>query len=62
MPKSKTGSHDGKMALLVGTRKGAFFLRTSRARDKWKLDGPFFLGAIVHHLILDPRDAAVNPR
>jgi len=56
MPKSKTGSHDGKMALLVGTRKGAFFLRTSRARDKWKLEGPFFLGSIVHHLILDPRD------
>ena len=56
MPKQKSPDRSGKMALLVGTRKGGFLLRTSRARDKWKLEGPFFLGSIIHHLILDPRD------
>lgn len=56
MPKQKSNDFAGKMALLVGTRKGGFFLRSSRARDKWKLEGPFFLGSIIHHLILDPRD------
>lgn len=56
MPKLKSPDRSGKMALLVGTRKGGFLLRTSRARDKWKLEGPFFLGSIIHHMILDPRD------
>lgn len=56
MPKQKSLDRGGKMALLVGTRKGGFLLRTGRTRDKWKLEGPFFLGSIIHHMILDPRD------
>ncbi len=44
------------IAVLVGTRKGAFFLRSDAARKKWKIDGPHFLGSIVHHAVLDPRD------
>jgi hypothetical protein len=46
----------GSVALLVGTRKGAFILRGDRSRRTWKLSAPIFLGHIVHHLVLDPRD------
>src|SRR5688572_3041428 len=42
--------------LLVGTRKGAFILRSDAERKKWKIDGPHFLGSLVHHLMHDPRD------
>ena len=44
------------VAVLVGTRKGAFILRSDAARRRWMLAGPHFLGSIVHHLVLDPRD------
>src|SRR6266487_2502894 len=46
----------GSVALLIGTRKGAFILRGDRSRRTWKLSAPIFLGHIVHHLVLDPRD------
>jgi photosystem II stability/assembly factor-like uncharacterized protein len=46
----------GEVVLLVGTRKGAFFLRSDRTRTDWQLHGPHFLGNIVHHAVLDPRD------
>src|SRR5438309_1614302 len=46
----------GSIALLIGTRKGAFILRSDRSRRTWKLSEPIFLGHIVHHLVLDPRD------
>jgi photosystem II stability/assembly factor-like uncharacterized protein len=46
----------GSVALLIGTRKGAFILRGDRTRRTWKLSAPIFLGHIVHHLVLDPRD------
>ncbi|TKB72710.1 MAG: glycosyl hydrolase [Nitrospira sp.] len=46
----------GSLALLIGTRKGAFILRSDRARRAWKLSDPMFLGHIVHHMVLDPRD------
>src|SRR5580765_3630798 len=42
--------------LLVATRKGAFFLNTGPSRDSFAIDGPHFLGQIVHHAVLDPRD------
>src|SRR5438094_7909563 len=51
-PKSATGP----VALLVGTRKGAFIVRSDRSRRTWKLSDPLFLGHIIHHLVLDPRD------
>src|SRR5207247_11317072 len=44
------------VVLLIGTRKGAFLLRSDRSRRTWKLSAPIFLGHIVHHLVLDPRD------
>ena len=40
--------------LFVGTRKGAWMLRQDGG--DWRLQGPIFLGQIVHHLVLDPRD------
>ncbi len=42
--------------VLIGTRKGAFILRSDGARRKWSTSGPHFLGCIVHHIVLDPRD------
>jgi photosystem II stability/assembly factor-like uncharacterized protein len=47
---------DAGPALLVGTRKGAFCLSADRERRSWTLSGPAFLGHIVHHVVLDPRD------
>src|SRR5262249_28827549 len=44
------------VALLIGTRKGAFILRGEPSRRNWKLVGPIFLGNIVHHMVYDPRD------
>ncbi len=46
----------GIVALLVGTRKGAFILRGERTRRQWKLSPPIMLGNIVHHMVLDPRN------
>lgn len=42
--------------VLVGTRKGAFLLRSDSTRRKWTVNGPHFLGCIIHHMVLDPRD------
>jgi len=42
--------------LMIGTRKGAFLFHGDPPRRTWRLDGPHFLGCIVHHLVLDPRD------
>lgn len=42
--------------LFVSTRKGAFLYYGDPARRTWKVDGPHFLGAMIHHTVLDPRD------
>lgn len=44
------------MVVLVGTRKGAFIYHGDPSRRSWVLDGPHFLGHIINHLVLDPRD------
>jgi hypothetical protein len=46
----------GSVTLLIGTRKGAFILGGDPTRRTWKLSAPMFLGHIVHHVVLDPRD------
>ena len=46
----------GAVTLLIGTRKGAFTLRSDPARRSWKLSPPMFLGHIIHHVVADPRD------
>jgi len=43
-------------ALLIATRKGLWILRSNAARTDWQLEGPHFLGNVIHHARLDPRD------
>jgi photosystem II stability/assembly factor-like uncharacterized protein len=45
-----------RVRLLISTRKGLWTLASDPARNAWKLAGPQFLGHIVHHAVLDPRD------
>ncbi|MET0903144.1 MAG: glycosyl hydrolase [Acidimicrobiales bacterium] len=42
--------------LLIGTRKGAWLLASDAHRRAWAMAGPMFLGHIIQHLVLDPRD------
>jgi hypothetical protein len=44
------------VVVLVATRKGAWLFHGDAARRTWRVDGPHFLGHIVSHLMLDPRD------
>ena len=46
-----------RLIVLVGTRKGLFLLESDEARRSWTVNGPHFLGQIVNHAVLDPRDA-----
>lgn len=46
----------GGSALLVGTRKGLFTLRSGADRRTWDVSAPMFLGHIVQHAVLDPRN------
>jgi len=46
----------GALALLVATRKGAWIYHGDLARRQWRVDGTHFLGHVVHHPVLDPRD------
>ena len=56
MTRSKTPAGSGPVTLLIGTRKGAFTLKSDRARRTWKVSPPIFLGHIIHHVVADPRD------
>ncbi|MBI3209014.1 MAG: glycosyl hydrolase [Candidatus Solibacter usitatus] len=47
------------MQLLIGTRKGAFFLDSDKNRRKWTTRGPVLLGQIVNHIVQDPRQLNV---
>jgi hypothetical protein len=52
------------ISVWVGTRKGAFVFRSANRRS-WEMEGPFFRGSEVNHVVGDPRDptrvyAAVN--
>jgi photosystem II stability/assembly factor-like uncharacterized protein len=42
--------------LLVGTRKGAFVLRSDAKRDRWKVEGPHFAGWEIYHVKGSPVD------
>ncbi len=55
-PSSRARSAAPRVLLLVGTRKGAWLYHGDAERRNWRVDGPHFLGHIVHHLVLDPRD------
>jgi len=51
-----SAAENGAVTLLIGTRKGAFTLKSDRTRRAWKLSAPIFLGHIIHHVVCDPRD------
>ena len=44
------------VTVLVGTRKGAFFLKSDAARRSFVLTGPVKLGQVVYHMRQDPRE------
>lgn len=57
LAKKTTGRKSpSRTALLVSTRKGAWLFYSDGNRKTWQVDGPHFLGQIVNHLVLDPRD------
>ncbi|MFN9448919.1 MAG: WD40/YVTN/BNR-like repeat-containing protein [Rubrivivax sp.] len=41
--------------LLVATRKGAWLFHSDKARRRWTVDGPHFLGHTISHVQADPR-------
>ncbi len=45
-----------RVLVLVATRKGAWLYHGDETRRTWRVDGPHFLGHIINHLVLDPRD------
>ncbi len=45
-----------RVVVLVATRKGVWLLHSDTARKTWRVDGPHFLGHIINHVVLDPRD------
>src|SRR5262245_7453883 len=45
-----------RVVLLVATRKGLFTLSSATSRGRFAIEGPHFLGNIIHHAVLDPRD------
>ena len=54
-PARRARAADGNL-VLVATRKGAWLYRGDKSRSQWRTDGPHFLGHIIQHLMLDPRD------
>jgi photosystem II stability/assembly factor-like uncharacterized protein len=63
---NNVNAKSGDLLLLVGTMKGAFLLRSDKARKKWEVGGPYFPGRAIYALAFDDRQgrnrlwAAVN--
>ena len=55
-PKKVAARPTSHVVVLVATRKGAWLYHGDGARRRWRTDGPHFLGHVVHHMMLDPRD------
>ena len=45
-----------RTAVLVSTRKGAWIYQGDPGRRGWTTNGPHFLGHVINHMVLDPRD------
>lgn len=52
----KEAARKRPVVICVATRKGAWLFHGDAKRKDWRVDGPHFLGQIIHHLVLDPRD------
>jgi photosystem II stability/assembly factor-like uncharacterized protein len=46
---------DGDILLLIGTMKGAFLVRSTAARSRWEVGGPYFPGHSVYAMAYDRR-------
>lgn len=46
----------GEVRVLVGTRKGAFILRSNEQRQDWSVEGPLFPGWEIYHITGTPAD------
>ncbi len=55
-PAGRARGGSSRVLVLVSTRKGAWLYRGDAARKSWRADGPHFLGHIINHTVLDPRD------
>lgn len=55
-PADKTSTARTRALVLVATRKGAWIYQGDAGRRSWRADGPHFLGHIISHVMLDPRD------
>jgi photosystem II stability/assembly factor-like uncharacterized protein len=53
---TKRGAAGRATTILVASRKGAWLFHADAARRTWKADGPHFLGHIINHVVVDPRD------
>jgi photosystem II stability/assembly factor-like uncharacterized protein len=45
-----------RIVVMVATRKGAWLYHGDAARKSWRAEGPQFLGHVISHVVLDPRD------
>jgi photosystem II stability/assembly factor-like uncharacterized protein len=55
-PAAKTSVARPRALVMVATRKGAWLYSSDAGRRSWRADGPHFLGHIISHVVLDPRD------
>lgn len=58
-PAPRRASASRGIVMLVGTRKGAFVMRSDTSRRIWKLEGPHHFGCVVTHVVADPREPKV---
>jgi photosystem II stability/assembly factor-like uncharacterized protein len=54
--KTSRPAKNRRVLVMVATRKGVWLYRGDAARKTWQADGPHFLGHVVNHVVLDPRD------
>src|SRR5215831_20539914 len=54
--KAKRTAKARQVLVLVATRKGAWVYKGDPGRKSWRAEGPHFLGHIISHVVLDPRD------
>ena len=45
-----------RVVVMVATRKGAWLYISDARRKTWQVNGPHFLGHVISHVQLDPRD------
>lgn len=50
---------DSHVVLLVGTKKGAFFVESDVKRQSWDIRGPFCETWPINHVVADPKSGAI---